>query len=96
MKTFSKILLTTAIIALPISSFAQVTLTRSREQARTELAQLEAAGYNPADSLHYPENLWAARAKVEAQRYVAQNGVSGYGGGVDGASRSGTPTGATH
>jgi Domain of unknown function (DUF4148) len=84
----STIVFTTAIIALPVASFAQTTPTRSREQARTELAQLEEAGYNLADTIHYPENLWAAKAKVEAQRYDAQSGVWGYGGGLDGASGS--------
>jgi hypothetical protein len=67
-------------------SFAQSSQQVSRAQVRTELAQLEKAGYDPHDWVHYPENIQAAQAKVAAQNATAQGVSSGYGGTVDGTS----------
>jgi Domain of unknown function (DUF4148) len=94
MKLFTRMVLIAAICAAPIASFAQSTESSvSRAQVRAELAQLEKAGYDPHDWIHYPENLQAAEAKVAAQNAAAQAPVSGFGGAVDGTSRSGASSG---
>jgi hypothetical protein len=89
MKSFTKMVLVAALIAAPVASFAQSSQSVSRTQVHAELAQLEKAGYDPRDWMHYPENLQAAEAKVAAQSATAQPGVSAYGGTADGTSRSG-------
>jgi hypothetical protein len=58
-----------------------------------ELAQLEKAGYDPHDWIHYPENIQAAEAKVAAQNATAQAPVSEYGGAANETSRSGAASG---
>jgi len=93
MKSFTKIVLVAGLIAAPVASFAQSSQPVSRAQVHAELAQLEQAGYDPRDWVHYPENLQAAEAKVAAQNATAQAAVSAYGGAADGASRSGTASG---
>jgi len=93
MKSFTGSALIAALIAAPVASFAQSSQSVSRAQVHAELAQLEKAGYDPRDWVHYPENIRAAEAKVAAQNATAQAAVSGYGGAADGASRSGTASG---
>ncbi len=93
MKSFTRMVLIAAAFAAPVASFAQSSQPVSRAQVRAELAQLEKAGYDPHDWLHYPENIQAAEAKVAAQNAAAQAPVSGYGGAVDGTSRSGAASG---
>lgn len=93
MKSFTRSALIAALIAAPVASFAQSSQSVSRAQVHAELAQLEKAGYDPRDWVHYPENIRAAEAKVAAQNATAQAAVSGYGGAADGASRSGTASG---
>jgi hypothetical protein len=93
MKSFTKMVFIAALIAAPVASFAQSSQPVSRAQVRAELAQLEKAGYDPHDWLHYPENIQAAEAKVAAQNAAGQAPVSGYGGAVDGTSRSGAASG---
>ncbi|WP_341315353.1 DUF4148 domain-containing protein [Paraburkholderia sp. IMGN_8] len=93
MKSFTRKVLVAALIAAPVASFAQSNQPVSREQVRAELAQVEKAGYNPRDGIHYPENIQAAEAKVTAQNATAQAGVSGYGGVANGTSRSGSENG---
>lgn len=93
MKSFTRAVLVAAMIAAPVASFAQSSQPVSRTQVRAELAQLEKAGYDPHDWIHYPENIQAAEAKVAVQNATAQAAVSGYGGTVDGTSRSGTASG---
>ena len=93
MKSFTRMVLIAALFAAPVASFAQSSQPVSRAQVRAELAQLEKAGYDPHDWLHYPENIQAAEAKVAAQNAAAQAPVSGYGGAVDGTSRSGAASG---
>ena len=93
MKSFTRMVLIAAVFAAPVASFAQSSQPVSHEQVRAELAQLEKAGYDPHDWLHYPENIQAAEAKVAAQNAAAQAPVSGYGGAVDGTSRSGAASG---
>jgi hypothetical protein len=93
MKSFTRLALIAALVAAPVASFAQSSQSVSRAQVHAELAQLEKAGYDPRDWVHYPENIRAAEAKVAAQNATAQAAVSGYGGAADGASRSGTASG---
>ncbi|GLU31147.1 DUF4148 domain-containing protein [Trinickia caryophylli] len=42
----------------------------TRAAVKAELAELVAAGYNPRDWYHYPDNLWAAQRIVD-QRHAA-------------------------
>jgi len=93
MKSFTRMVLIAAVFAAPVASFAQSSQPVSRAQVRADLAQLEKAGYDPHDWIHYPENIQAAEAKVAAQNAAAQAPVSGYGGAVDGTSRSGAASG---
>lgn len=92
MKSFTRAILIAALIAAPVASFAQSSQPISREQVRAELAQLEKAGYNPHDWIHYPENIQAAQAKVAAEN-AAQAAASGYGGAADETSRAGKASG---
>lgn len=91
MKSIAKMVLIAALFAAPVASFAQSSQPVSRAQLQAELAQLEKAGYEPRDWIHYPENIQAAEAKVAEQNATAQAHapVSGYGGAADGTSRSG-------
>ncbi|OXH90051.1 purine-nucleoside phosphorylase, partial [Burkholderia multivorans] len=60
-------------LSASFGAFAQSTVTRA--QVRNELVQLEQAGYKPSQaSPHYPADILAAQARVNAQ---ADN--SGYG-----------------
>lgn len=64
--------LRTTILAIAVVSIAapvaaqQASVTRA--QVRAELAELLAAGYNPSDKIHYPDNLQAAEQRIQAQR----------------------------
>lgn len=97
MKSFTRMVLIAGLIAAPAASFAQSSQPVSREQVHAELTQVEKAGYDPRDYVHYPENIQAAEAKVEAQKATVQAATSGYGGASNGtsngASRSGTASG---
>lgn len=62
-----------AAIALPIKSFAQQDAQPlTRAQVNSELAELERAGYNPRDWMHYPDNLQAAQRRVDADHAKTQ------------------------
>jgi hypothetical protein len=97
MKSFTRTVFIAGLIAgsfaAPAASFAQSSQPVSRAQVRAELTQVERAGYDPRDYVHYPENIQAAEAKVEAQSATAQAATSGYGGASNGTSRSGTASG---
>ena len=74
MKTIATLLVTAAALTAPVLSFAQSTdhgLTRA--QVRTELVQLERAGYNPqtAADASYPQEIQLAEAKVAAENGAA-------------------------
>jgi hypothetical protein len=73
MKTLIKAVALAALVAAPIVSFAQQSTPLTRAQVRAELAQLEKAGYNPADYVNYPENIQRAEAVVAAQNAAAAN-----------------------
>jgi len=86
MKSIVKAAVLAAIIAVPAISFAQAQqqpLTRA--EVRQQLVELRAAGYDPHDWMHYPENIQAAQARVDAQHAAA----SAYGAGTAGTTQSG-------
>ena len=77
-------------LAVPLAAFAQSDAPApiTRAQVRSELQQLEQAGYNPAtgEDVNYPQDIQAAAARV-----AARNGTTGYGGVQSGLSASGAP-----
>ena len=88
-----KAVLIALIVAAPVASFAQSSRSVTRAQVRDEIAQLQNAGYNPRDWVNYPENFQTAQAKVADRNGAGKRAVSGYGGGVDGTTGSGSATG---
>ncbi|WP_322107120.1 DUF4148 domain-containing protein [Paraburkholderia sp. J41] len=86
MKSLLKAAALAAIIAVPAVSFAQAQNQQplTRAQVRGELAQLRAAGYDPSDWMHYPDNIQAAEARVQAEK-----ANTAYGPSTSGTSQSG-------
>ncbi|WP_310633522.1 DUF4148 domain-containing protein [Paraburkholderia sp.] len=84
MKSLLKVVAIAAIVAAPAVSFAQSQQPVTRAEVRAELAQLRAAGYDPSDWMHYPENIQAAEAKVAAEK-----ANTAYGPSTTGTSQSG-------
>ncbi|WP_296653996.1 DUF4148 domain-containing protein [Paraburkholderia sp.] len=84
MKSILKAAVVAAVLTVPALSFAQQQQPVTRAQVRAELTQLRAAGYNPNDWMHYPDNIQAAEAKVDAQRAATAFGPS-----TNGTSQSG-------
>jgi hypothetical protein len=84
MKSLLKAAVVAAVFAVPAVSFAQQQQPLTRAQVRAELVELRAAGYEPADWMHYPDNIQAAEAKVQAQK-----SAQGYGPSMNGTSQSG-------
>lgn len=85
MKSLLKAVAVVAVLAVPAVSFAQASSQPvTRAQVRSELAQLRAAGYDPNDWMHYPDNIQAAEAKIEAQK-----AATAYGPSTGGSSQSG-------
>jgi hypothetical protein len=89
MKLFNKIILSTAVLALPLVSFAQAQTPLTRAEVESQLAQLEKAGYSTYGSdIQYPDNMKAAEARVAAQR--VGSGATSYGSGeANGTSAAG-------
>lgn len=87
-----------ALVSIPLLALAQSNAPVTRAEVRSELTQLERAGYSPAnDEADYPANLQAAQARVavtDATRVVNQTGEtvnnSGYGGSLPHSSETGT------
>jgi hypothetical protein len=75
-------------LSAPVVSFAQSNQPVTRAEVRSQLAQLEKAGYRPGgDHANYPDQIQAAEARV-----AAENGsTSGVGGVMSGSSASGAP-----
>lgn len=85
MNSLIKAAVVAAIVAVPALSFAQSQQQPvTRAQVRAELAQLRAAGYDPSDWMHYPENIQAAEARVAAEKTNTAYGPS-----TSGTSQSG-------
>jgi hypothetical protein len=77
-------------LAAPVASFAQSNQPVTRAQVRAELVQLEKAGYQPGHAdPHYPADIQAAQARVDAQNGTAQAAASGFGGVLNGSSQVG-------
>ena len=56
-----------AVLSIPPMCYAQSNQPVTRAQVRSELVQLEKAGYDPSsDQTQYPRNIQAAQAKVAA------------------------------
>lgn len=94
MKVTIKAIALAAALALPAVSFGQSSNgPLTREQVRSQLIELEHAGYNPgrADNVHYPRDIQAAQGRV-----AAPGGMTGAGTGIGGATSlaaSGQPMG---
>ncbi|NPT53154.1 DUF4148 domain-containing protein [Paraburkholderia elongata] len=100
MKALIYAALIAGVLATPVASFAQEASTGplTRAEVRADLIRVEQAGYRPAaKDVHYPEDIQAAEARVQAQDVTAP-GSSGVGGAPDGSSQAGAPTatGMTH
>jgi FlaG/FlaF family flagellin (archaellin) len=98
MKSLIKAVAIAAVLAAPVASFAQASQQpATRAEVKSELIQLEHAGYNPATSndVTYPSDIQAAERRVQAENpAVAQTqepvaDTSGYGGAMSGSSQSG-------
>ena len=86
-KTLVSAVVLSSTLAAPVVSFAQSSGPVTRAQVRTELVQVEKAGYHvgEGDKTSYPAAIQAAEAKVAAQNDAA----SGYGGVVSGSTETG-------
>lgn len=67
MKSIIKAFAICTLVAAPLASFAQSSQPVTRAQVRAELTQLQKAGYNPTDWMHYPANIQNAEAIVAQQ-----------------------------
>ncbi|MGF6723996.1 FlaG/FlaF family flagellin (archaellin) [Paraburkholderia sp. GAS41] len=97
MKSLIKAVALAVVLAAPVVSFAQTNQPLTRAQVRSELIQLEKAGYNPAtaDDYDYPANIQAAEARVAAQNASAQADTTGYGSSANGSAQTGQRTETT-
>ncbi|ACD20530.1 DUF4148 domain-containing protein [Paraburkholderia phytofirmans] len=84
--------LAAAALSAPVLSFAQSNGPVTRAEVRSNLVQVERAGYNPArsDDASYPADIQAAEAKVAAQSTYRQ-ATQGYGGVPTNSTSSGSP-----
>ncbi|QGZ64187.1 DUF4148 domain-containing protein [Paraburkholderia acidisoli] len=90
-----------ALAAAPALSFAQAQDNNgpvTRAEVKSQLIQLEQAGYNPAtaNDSNYPSDIQAAEARVSQQQgqglaQAQTPETSGYGSGTSGSSQSGQP-----
>jgi hypothetical protein len=79
------------ILAAPVASFAQAQSNApvTRAEVKAKLAQLEQAGYNPAENdPYYPQNLQAAELRVQ-QASVTTPGSTSYGPVANGTTQAG-------
>ncbi|TCK84175.1 DUF4148 domain-containing protein [Paraburkholderia sp. BL9I2N2] len=82
---------TAIALSAPVIAFSQqANAPVTRAQVRSELIQIEHAGYNPArrDTSTYPADIQAAEARI-ASKNVANGSDSGMGTATSGASQSG-------
>jgi hypothetical protein len=86
MKSLLEAVAIAALISAPLAAVAQYEQPLTRAQVRADLVQVEKAGYNPNDWMHYPENIQAAESRIAAQK---QAGATGYGSGSNGSSQAG-------
>lgn len=89
-KSFVPAVVITLTIAAPALAFAQDNTQVTRAAVKTDLQQMEQAGYNPAaDRTTYPDRAQAAEQRVEAERGVS---ATSYGPSISGSSASGMQT----
>lgn len=89
MRTLLGVVALSLIVAAPTVSFAQTSNDPvTRAQVRSELVQLEHAGYKPSRT-KYPADIQAAEARVAAQNPAAGNARTAYGGTTAGTSQAG-------
>jgi hypothetical protein len=91
MKSFFQAVAIAAVLAAPVTSFAQSNPTITRAQVRAELVQVEQAGYSPSHGRdpYYPSDIQAAQARVASQNGGAQAAATGFGPGASGTSQTG-------
>jgi hypothetical protein len=89
MKSLIEAAVIAALITAPLAAFAQSSQPLTRAYVRADLVQVEKAGYNPNDWIHYPDNIQAAEARVAAQKGTAQAEATSYGSGSNGSSQTG-------
>jgi Domain of unknown function (DUF4148) len=91
MKSLIQAVVVATALAAPVAVFAQSNQPVTRAQVRSELVQLEKAGYRPGlASPYYPEDIQAAEARV-AQQNDAVGGVAA-GSSASGGARTVAPT----
>jgi Domain of unknown function (DUF4148) len=95
MKTLIAAVLAVSVLAAPAVSFAQSTNDSiTRAQVRTDLVQLEKAGYRPSiNDLYYPADIRAAEARVHPQSGPTTDTNSYGSASLAGTSASGAPAG---
>ena len=86
MKTLVHTVCAVAVMAVPIASLAQSDEGLTRAQVQAEIAQLQQAGFNPANAntVDFPANMHASDASAAGQS-------SGYGPATNGSSQMGRP-----
>jgi hypothetical protein len=90
MKTLIHSVCALAVMAVPIASLAQSEGGLTRAQVQAEIAQLQQAGFNPANAntVDFPANMPTADAGTAGQG-------SGYGPAMNGSSQMGHPASPT-
>src|SRR5258707_15437884 len=93
MKSLIYVALVASALAAPVLSFAQESNGPvTRAEVRADLVRLEQAGYRPGvNDVHYPADIQAAEARVQAQDGTTLNNTA-VGGVSDGSSQAGAPT----
>jgi len=91
MKRLIKAVAVAAVIVAPAVSFAQTDSAVSRAQVQQDLRQVEAAGYNPAqsDRTTYPRDVQSAESRASGQGSTMPGYNSEYGGLNSGTSAAG-------
>jgi hypothetical protein len=86
MKTLVHAVCAVAVATVPVASLAQSDAGLTRAQVQAEIAQLQQAGYNPANAstVDFPANMQATNASTAGQS-------SGYGSATHGSSQMGGP-----
>jgi hypothetical protein len=89
-KVFKNVIVVAAAIVSPVAAFAQSDQPLTRAQVRTELVQLEKAGYVPGrrDESTYPRDIQAAEARVQAAGNNESRSVGGVSTGSDAGHRA--------
>jgi hypothetical protein len=86
-KSFIPAVVIASVLAAPSLAFAQDNTQVTRSAVKSDLRQMEQAGYNPGeDRTTYPAKTQAAEQRVEDERGVA---ATSYGPSMSGTSASG-------